>query len=90
MNHCHLGPKRCAACKNQRYGYEHQQERRLWEHIVLAGNATCSRCGEPITPGAAWDLDHIGSQRWPAHAAHNRAARDVPTTLSGHAASRAW
>lgn len=59
------------------YGYGHQQHRRRWAVVVDAGQARCSRCGQPIPPGAAWDLDHDDQRRGylgPAHAHCNRAA----------------
>jgi hypothetical protein len=59
------------------YGRAHQLERERWRSTVAAGRATCCRCGEPITPGAAWDLDHTDdrtSYSGPAHRSCNRSA----------------
>lgn len=58
------------------YGHQHRQARRRWQQAVDQGRATCSRCGLPILPGQAWDLDHTddrGGYLGPAHATCNRA-----------------
>jgi hypothetical protein len=31
--------------------------------VVNAGLARCARCGEPIAPGAPFDLDHADDRR---------------------------
>ena len=85
MNHCALGPKRCAQCKNQRYGPEHQRRRKLWTPLVAGGTVVCARCGEVIAPGQAWDLDHLASaDSRPSHARCNR----VATTQRGRRLER--
>jgi hypothetical protein len=40
------------------YGHAHQRLRQVWVHRVNSGGVTCSRCGRPILPGMAFDLDH--------------------------------
>jgi hypothetical protein len=65
---------------NQRgYGVEHQALRRQWAPRVATGSVPCSRCGELILPGQAWDLGHDDNDRTkyngPEHANRcNRAA----------------
>lgn len=41
------------------YGTKHQAERLKWKRVVDAGQASCCLCGEWITPGQPWDLDHL-------------------------------
>ena len=83
---------RCPACKGiqerardarrgsrQARGYnaEHEAERKRWAPVVDAGQVSCARCGLPVEPGAAWDLDHLPDRSgWlgPAHQRCNRAA----------------
>jgi hypothetical protein len=36
--------------------------RAQFARLVESGNATCARCGEPIAPGAPFDLDHDASR----------------------------
>jgi len=58
------------------YGIEHQRKRLEMAPLVAAGNVRCSRCGEPILPGQAWDADHRDDRvgyRGPSHASCNRA-----------------
>lgn len=40
------------------YGPQHEKEREKWIPLVAEGNVACARCGELITPGHAWHLDH--------------------------------
>lgn len=44
----------------QGYGQAHRLERKRWARIVDAGEATCARCGERISPidPRGWHLDH--------------------------------
>ena len=59
------------------YGADHKRARAQYARLVNAGQATCSRCAKPITPGAPWDLDHSDDRTGylgPAHQACNRAA----------------
>lgn len=59
------------------YGTQHQHTRNHLAAIVNAGNATCSRCNQPIHPGQLWDLDHTPDRTGylgPSHARCNRAA----------------
>jgi hypothetical protein len=70
------------------YGVKHRALRRTLAPFVEAGLAHCARCGEPIEPGAPWDLGHDDYDRTkysgPEHVACNRAA---PNRLH---TSRAW
>jgi hypothetical protein len=54
----------------QGYGWAHQQARARLEPFVRAGKAVCTRCGEPIEPGAKWHLDHRDDRSGYAGAAH--------------------
>lgn len=59
------------------YGYEHARRRKALRVLVESGQASCSRCGRPIAPGALWDLDHLPDRSGyagPAHRSCNRAA----------------
>lgn len=60
------------------YPAEHQAVRRAWSSYVVAGTVCCWRCGDPIRPGAKWDLghddEHPGVYRGPEHPACNRRA----------------
>ena len=47
-----------ASTTERGYGADHQRVRADWQLVVDAGAAECSRCGDPITPGDAWDLGH--------------------------------
>ena len=40
------------------YGSTHDARRRQVKPLVEAGNAVCSRCGDPISPREQWHLDH--------------------------------
>jgi hypothetical protein len=63
------------------YGAEHQAKRRRVAQLVDSGHATCSRCGQPIQPGKAWDLEHLENRtgyRGPSHAKCNRANGESP------------
>lgn len=59
------------------YGQAHRELRAQLAPIVEAGRVRCARCGEPIAPGAAWDLGHVDDDRsryaGPEHRACNRA-----------------
>lgn len=58
-----------------RYGGEHQALRKAMEQYVPG--SPCTRCGRPIRPGQAWDLDHHDDGpgwRGASHAACNRKA----------------
>lgn len=60
------------------YGGEHQSERADWKRKVDAGGVLCARCGFPIEPGEAWDLDHTDDRSGylgPSHASCNRAVK---------------
>jgi hypothetical protein len=63
------------------YGTVHQKERKRWVRMVRAGGVICWRCGDPIDPGARWDLGHVDEDgrargfplRHPEHRSCNRA-----------------
>jgi hypothetical protein len=60
------------------YGTEHQKLRAAWAPRVAAGRAHCARCGQPIKPTDAWDLDHRDDRSGylgPAHRHCNRASK---------------
>ncbi len=40
------------------YTNAHVARRRQLEPLVATGQASCSRCGQPIKPGQPWHLDH--------------------------------
>jgi len=68
------------------YGWAHQKERKRWGPRVRAGQVDCWRCGDPIPPGARWDLGHVdqdGRDRgFPArHPEHRRCNRATLTIL---------
>ena len=58
------------------YGYAHRKARAHWQRIITQGGATCARCGEWITPGSDWHLDHTDDRQGylgPSHATCNTA-----------------
>lgn len=70
-------PRRLAKTAARGYGSRHQALRKEWAPLVDAGHVTCWRCGQPITPGQAWDLGHDDHDRsiyrGPEHRGPNRA-----------------
>jgi hypothetical protein len=50
--------KRKASRHVRGYGTVHYARRRQVVPLVNSGNAVCSRCGGPISPGEQWHLDH--------------------------------
>jgi hypothetical protein len=69
--------RRCGKTTARGYGAQHQQLRAEWAPLVDAGQVACARCGQPIEPGAPWDLGHTDDRTaWtgPEHATCNRAA----------------
>lgn len=59
------------------YGANHQARRRQLAPHVATGEVACARCGQPIQPGQAWDLDHTDDRTGllgPSHRSCNRAA----------------
>ena len=81
-------PRDRASTTRRGYGSRHQRLRKLLAPFVVAGLATCTRCGRPILPGAPWDLGHDdidrGRYRGPEHRACNRATNHGPVQ------SREW
>ena len=84
---------------DHRYGYAHKRMRKRWGPKVRSGKVICARCGEPIAPGAKWDLDHddANPRRYlgPSHRRCNRATishlkakLEAPTERTLH--SREW
>lgn len=62
--------------RRRRYSSAHQRLRAAVAVAVEQGGANCTRCGLPIAPGEAWDLDHEddgNGYRGPSHASCNRA-----------------
>ena len=45
------------------YGSNHDARRRQVKPLVDAGNAICSRCGNPISPREQWHLDHTDDRQ---------------------------
>ena len=63
------GPGRCvthtrakdkARGSRQQRGYDarHDAERKRWAKVIARVPVPCARCGQPITAGMAWHLDH--------------------------------
>ena len=63
------------------YGAVHKKERKRWAPRMRTGQVYCWRCGDPIAPGAKWDLGHVDEDgrargfpvRHPEHRSCNRA-----------------
>lgn len=75
---CGRQAERARGSRQQRgYGAEHDRLRDAWKSKVDAGQADCARCGEPITAGQAWALDHTDDRAGylgPSHATCNNRA----------------
>jgi hypothetical protein len=59
------------------YGPVHQAVRRRWARVIAQRSVLCARCGEPITVGMAWHLDHRDDRTGylgPSHAGCNVSA----------------
>jgi hypothetical protein len=73
------------------YGDRHRKIRDSYRALVASGEAVCWRCGEPIAPGALWDLGHVDHDplryAGPEHAKCNRGAHSA---LGVRRTSRAW
>ncbi len=64
------------------YGSTHDARRRQVKPLVEAGNAVCSRCGNPISPREQWHLDHTDDRQGylgVAHAYCNLRAAGIKT-----------
>jgi hypothetical protein len=57
------------------YGAEHQAVRKKYAALVASGEATCARCGQPISPGAQFDLDHADDRAGYLGVSHPRCNR---------------
>ena len=81
-----------------RDGPEWVQPRQRLASTVAAGFAPCSRCGETIALGSAWDLDHTDDGTGylgVSHLACNRAAglerrTGSTSTIPGRGSSGSW
>jgi hypothetical protein len=51
---------------------------------------TCARCGEPIEPGDAFDLDHTDDRAGYLGASYQACNRGQPARDSGRRVSREW
>ncbi|HUG63653.1 MAG TPA: hypothetical protein VMK83_00390 [Gaiellaceae bacterium] len=73
----HSAQARAARSKRtrSRYGPQHEQLRKRIAREVAAGLATCARCGGPIAPGEAFDLDHADNGEGWLGASHVRCNR---------------
>jgi hypothetical protein len=60
----------------QGYGGGHQELRKRFMPLVLAGGVKCARCGQAIAPNEPWDLGHVDGDKsryaGPEHRACNR------------------
>jgi hypothetical protein len=77
------------------YGSAHEKQRRAWAPVVARGEATCARCGQPISTTGAWDLGHNDDRTaWtgPEHASCNRKAGAAASNAArlGLRHSRTW
>jgi hypothetical protein len=62
---------------SRRYGVVHRKNRQRWARLVDAGSVSCVRCGNAISPGSEWHLDHDDEGTGylgPAHARCNTSA----------------
>jgi hypothetical protein len=61
------------------YDAAHQAARKKWVRVIAQRAVPCARCGEPITLGMSWHLDHSDDRTGhlgPSHTGCNvRAAR---------------
>ena len=63
---------RCPTC-TARHKAVHKLARQAAMPSVNAGSRCCLRCGHPIYPGEAWDVDHHDGVLYsPSHRACNR------------------
>jgi hypothetical protein len=64
-----------AVTGHNRYGGDHQAIRRAV--APYAAGAVCVRCGRPVLPGEAWDLDHRDDRAGYLGVAHRRCNRSA-------------
>ena len=75
------------------YGSQHQAERKRWEPIVEAGEATCARCHKPLAPNEPFDLGHNDDRtEWtgPEHVKCNRSAGAKNANAARMTTTRDW
>jgi hypothetical protein len=71
------------------YGWPHQRLRAVWARRVNEGGVSCARCGKPIAPGQAFDLDHSDHPRAKELRLYNGASHRACNRASGaHKAQR--
>lgn len=75
----------------QRYAWPHRRTRLHLAPLVASGSVRCTRCGELIAPGEAWDLDHddVDGRRYRG-AAHARCNRQTGLHYAERKVSRQW
>jgi hypothetical protein len=76
------------APRKAKYRGKHDTERRRWAPRVARGEVSCARCGRPIVPGQAWDLDHVdGDPSRYLGVSHRRCNRSTSTHRARRAAA---
>jgi hypothetical protein len=65
------------------YGAEHRAVRASLAPLVASGAAVCVRCGEPIAPGAPWDLGHTDDRLGWTGPEHQRCNRQAGAIVGG-------
>ena len=63
-------PTRCTPCASA-HTSAHRAARARVTARVEAGFTRCSRCGLPVYPGEAWDIDRTPTGWYPSHRACN-------------------
>lgn len=84
-NHHEEAPVTLRSTTARGYGSAHQRTRERYRPLVESGQALCARCGEPIAPGALWELDHSDDRAeyiGPSHRTCNRRAGQANATAA--------